>query len=157
MKAFHIPSTIGRDYTWIQNSCIISEEVICTWHCILRRLKLKNRMKGAVSVLYVLRAITKLLDIVIWERRKLDWTSAFLLNAMATLNLEKTNLSFVFLYLFIYFWTAACSVWYSICILSMVCISGSHITVKGQASLHQWSQHMSLSISIGVWHIPNSQ
>lgn len=55
--------------------------MICTWsvrmmHLIPWWLKVKNR-RSAVSVLYVLRAITQLLDLVTWKGKKLKRNLTF--------------------------------------------------------------------------------
>lgn len=73
MRGFYEPTTMDCRYTQIQDGCIIFKE-ICTWsvqmmRSILRWLKVKSR--SVLSFLYVLRSVSRLLDLITWKGSKL--------------------------------------------------------------------------------------
>lgn len=74
MRGYYMPTTMDCHYTRIRNDCIILKEIICTWSVqmmcsIPQWLKVKSR--SVLSFLYVLRSVSRLLDLMTWKGSKL--------------------------------------------------------------------------------------
>lgn len=110
MRGSYEPTTMDCRYTRIQDGCVIFKEIF-TWslqmmRSVLRWLKEKSR--SVLSLLYVLRSVSRLLDLTTWKGSKLSKKNLF----ASTLKVP--------------------SVWVDICIMSQCCVFVIHCSLVSE-------------------------